>query len=336
MVAVSGIGSWPGTDIREALRVVRDLHTELPDGITGIPYLPELPARGPGADMVGRSAHLLVGLPVGVQPQGWRMVDHPGRDAERTAALWGQDLDELAEAYDGWSGALKVQVSGPWTLVSQVWLPLGDRALSDRGATRDLGTSLAEGLAEHVRTLRRLVPGADVVLQVDEPSLTTVLLGRVRSESGYRVLRTPEPPEVVTVLREVLDGARAGGATETVLHCCAAQPPVALMRDAGPDALALDLAILGPREWESVATALEAGTRLWAGVLPTSGDPTAYRAQHDTLLTRWREIGLPVRDLADLTVTPACGLAGASPDRARALTAANLRLARDLAETADR
>lgn len=334
MVAVSGTGSWPGTDIREALRVVRDLHTDLPDGLRGIPYLPELPARGPGADLVGRSAHLLIALPVDLQPQGWRLVDHPGRDAQRTASLWGQDLDELAEAYDGWSGPLKVQVAGPWTLVSQVWLPLGDRVLADRGATRDLATSLAEGVAEHVRSVCRLVPGAEVVLQVDEPGLAAVLLGHIRSESGYRVLRTPEPPEVITVLRQVLEGARAGGAGRTVLHCCADRPPVAVLRDAGPDALALDLETLGPREWESVATALEAGARLWAGALPTDGDPTAYPAWHEALVDRWREVGLPVRDLADITVTPACGLAGASPDRARSLTDAAVRLGRQLAETA--
>ncbi len=47
----------PGTDPDEATAVVLG---ELPD----LPHLPELPARGPGADLVGRTAALLVDLPV--------------------------------------------------------------------------------------------------------------------------------------------------------------------------------------------------------------------------------------------------------------------------------
>ena len=46
MTGVTGVGSLPGTDYRAALRTVLDAlgGAELPD----LPYLPELPARGPG------------------------------------------------------------------------------------------------------------------------------------------------------------------------------------------------------------------------------------------------------------------------------------------------
>ena len=54
--SATGIGSLPGIDIAEAVKTV---FGELP-----LPYLPELPARGPGADMIGRSAGLLVDLPI--------------------------------------------------------------------------------------------------------------------------------------------------------------------------------------------------------------------------------------------------------------------------------
>jgi hypothetical protein len=74
--SATGIGSLPGSDIREAVRVV---FGELPD----LPHLPELPARGPGADMIGRGAGLLVDMPVDLQPAGWRLVDRPGRDLRR-------------------------------------------------------------------------------------------------------------------------------------------------------------------------------------------------------------------------------------------------------------
>ena len=49
---VTGMGSWPGTSAREAVRAVRDLLGD------GVPHVPELPARGPGADMVGRTVGL--------------------------------------------------------------------------------------------------------------------------------------------------------------------------------------------------------------------------------------------------------------------------------------
>ncbi len=68
----TGIGSMPGTDPPEAARVVAG---ELPD----FPYLPELPARGPGADLVGRTAALLIDMPVETTPGGWRIAERPGR-----------------------------------------------------------------------------------------------------------------------------------------------------------------------------------------------------------------------------------------------------------------
>lgn len=328
-VLATGLGSWPGSEVREALRVVTgELAGQTPEGVTGMPYLPELPARGPGADMLGRTAHLLVDLPVDLQARGWRLVDRPGRDQERTASWWRQDLDELAEALDGWAGPLKVQVAGPWTLAATLWLPLGDRVLSDPGATRDLASSLAEGVKEHVEHVRGLVPGAEVVLQVDEPLLPAVLLGRVRSDSGYRVLRTPERGEVVAALEEVVRGCG------TVLHCCATDPPVDVLAQAGAAALSLDLAGLGRGTWEQVATAVESGTALWAGVLPTSGTAPTPEEALEPLLRAWRELGLPRRALTGVGITPACGLAGATPEEARGATTATVRTALRLAEVA--
>ena len=110
--------------------------------------------------MIGRTAGLLVELPVDLQPIGWRLVDRPGRDASRTGALLREDLDELAEAFDGHVGPLKLQVVGPWTLAANVWLSRGERVIVDEGACRDLVESLAEGVRLHVAAVRSLVPGA--------------------------------------------------------------------------------------------------------------------------------------------------------------------------------
>src|SRR4051794_6586660 len=181
----TGVGGWPGTDVGEALRVVRG---ELPD----LPHLPELPERGPGADMVGRAAARLVALPVDLQPAGWRLVDRPGRDQARADAYWREDLDRLAHTFEGWQGPLKIQLSGPWTLAASVWLPRGERAAADPGAARDRVGSGAGALAGRVREVARLVPGARVGAQVDEPSLPAVLEGRLPTASGLGRLRAVE------------------------------------------------------------------------------------------------------------------------------------------------
>ena len=69
--SATGVGSLPGTDPLEALRVV---FGELPD----LPHLTELPGRGPGADLTGRTAALLIDLPVELTPTGWRFAGPSG------------------------------------------------------------------------------------------------------------------------------------------------------------------------------------------------------------------------------------------------------------------
>ena len=76
----------PGTDSAEAAAIV---FGELPD----FPHLPELPARGVGADMLGRTAALLVDLAVDVVPSGYRVVARPGHDHRRAVDLLRWDLD---------------------------------------------------------------------------------------------------------------------------------------------------------------------------------------------------------------------------------------------------
>jgi hypothetical protein len=97
----------PGTDPREAAAVVAG---ELPV----LTALPELPARGVGADMIGRTAGLLVDIAVEVRPSGYRVTAKPGRDQRRAVDLLGTDLDAFDEAIDPvrppW---VKVQVAGP-------------------------------------------------------------------------------------------------------------------------------------------------------------------------------------------------------------------------------
>lgn len=329
MTRVSGIGSWPGTSAREAIVTVRDLLTHT-DGL-GLPYLPELPSRGPGSDIIGRSAALLAGLSVDLQPSGWRFTDRPGRDEGRAQSFWRQDLDELAEAYDGYAGPLKVQVAGPWTLAASIELNRGERAVTDEGARRDIAASLAEGVRTHLAEVQRLVPGADLTLQLDEPSVVAVLDGRLPTASGYGRVRAVDRAAVADGIREV----RQAHDGDVVLHSCDPKAPVGLLAGTGVTALAIDLTGAGPARWEQVAPVMESGTRLWAGVVPTtpvSSPSEAVRRASDVVLKGFSAMGMPSAHLADVTVVPTCGLAGLTPREAVDLQRVAIDTAGELTE----
>ena len=330
MRTATGVGSWPGTSPLEAARTVLGELGSPP----GLPHLVELPRRGPGSELVGRTAALLVELPVDLQPSGWRFVDHPGRDLERAASMRSADLDALAEAADGYVGPLKVQVCGPWTLASEVRLGRGERSVADRGARRDLVESLAEGVRVHLGDIRRLVPGAEVVVQLDEPALSSVLLGGLRTQTGFGHLPAVEAAEVEQGLRTVLAAGRDAGAVRTAVHCCAADVPFSSILAAGTDALSVDLSLQSTRAWESIAVAVEAGVVLWAGAVAATGTARTTAQVVDAVRTPWQQVGLPLAGLADVVLTPACGLAGADPRQARAVLTRVVEAARALVDTA--
>ncbi|WP_353944866.1 methionine synthase [Streptomyces sp. HUAS MG91] len=320
----TGVGSMPGGDAREAAKTVTGSFEDFP-------FLAELPARGPGADMIGRTAGLLVDLYARVEPSGWRIGDRPGRDTRRARSWLGEDLDALEEFTQGYEGPLKVQAVGPWTLAAALELRNGEAALSDPGACRDLAGSLAEGLRTHLADLRRRVPGARLVLQLDEPSLIAVLRGQVRTASEYRTHRAVDRQVVESALRDVL-GVHADG--PTVVHSCAPDVPFALLRRAGADAISFDFSLLTERDDEAIGEAVEGGTRLFAGVVPGVDAPLSDPAGSVMgVRTLWRRLGLNPGSLAEsVVVTPSCGLAGASPAYARAALAHCARAARSLAD----
>ncbi|HVT65254.1 MAG TPA: methionine synthase [Mycobacteriales bacterium] len=301
----TGVGSLPGTDIDAAVATCFD---QLPD----LPHLPELPGRGPGADMVGRTGAQLAGLGVDRTPSGWRLVDRPGLDQRAAQELLEADLDALLPvAAPGYDGALKLQLTGPWTLAASLDLPRGGAALGDAGAVRDLVASLAETAKEHVADVRRRLPAAELVLQLDEPSLPAVLAGRVRTQSGLGTLRVPEESAVVSGLAEVIDAV----GVPVAVHCCVQRPPIQLFRSAGAAAVGVDLTV-GEVEHDALGELIEGGGVVWLGVVPSLGPgvPPVARDVAEPVRGLWRELGFDSDALPrSIAVTPSCGLAGASP-----------------------
>ena len=313
----------PGTNPAEAMRVVAG---ELPD----FPHLPELPDRGPGADLAGRTAALLVEIPVEVTARGWRLAERPGRDLARAKTMLASDLDVMEEVLDGFRGPLKVQLCGPWTLAATLELPRTlNVAIADPGAVADLTASLAEGAAAHVAEVAKRVPGAQLVVQFDEPALAAVAGGEVPTASGLSRLRAVE----AEVLRERLAQVIASTGKYTVVHSCSTGVPFGIIRAAGADGLSFDLSQLRRGEVDRVAEAAEAGLGLLTGVIPAVPAPDAgtagptgpgdgsaeARQAAERVIRLWRQLGLPLDTCPEQAViTPACGLAGASPGQARA------------------
>ena len=319
----------PGENPMEAARIIAG---ELPD----LPYLAELPGRGPGADLTGRAAGLLVDLPVELAgPRGWRIAERPGRDVRRARSLLSSDLDAMEEVLDGYAGPLKIQLAGPWTLAATIeQLRSLKPALADPGLVADLTSSLAEGAAGYVAEVAKRVPKATLIVQVDEPALPAVLLGSVPTPSGLTMVRAADEEIARDRLREVLAATRK----YTVVHCCSQDVPFGIIMGAGADGVSFDPSQLRRGDFDLFAETAEAGAGLLIGALPTTGPrqtaagrpEEARRSGRDerqrpkpsdtagVVRDLWRKMDLPSAQCApQVVITPACGLPGASPDQAR-------------------
>ncbi len=312
---------WPGgegTDVLEAqLTVLGDL-ADVPTGVQGVPFLVQLPGRGPGADATGRTTALLPGLPVELGPHGWKLADHGGADLRRAEAYLREDVEALAIAGAGYAGPLAVTVTGPWTLAAEVYLARGDRVLSDRGAVHEVVEALAAGVAEHVAQVRRQVPGADVVVQVDEPLLAQVGAGVLPTFSGYSRLRAVPGPDLVDGLRPVLDAARAASAS-TVVHvgpACGRRAGRPRGRRRGrPDARRVGRAVVGDGRARGRARRAPLAALPPAKVSQCAGPALGELA--DLVSVPWRRIGLEPSALDDVTLLGA-PRSGGGPGRGSA------------------
>lgn len=309
----TGVGSWPGADPREAAATVVGELGQLP-------HLVELPARGVGADMIGRVSGLLVDMRFDSTTRGYRLGARPGAVSRRANDLLRTDLDALEEAWEtgGLAGSghpVKVQVAGPLSVAAEVELPGGHRILTDSGALRDLSESLAEGVANHVTEVAKRL-GTPVVLQIDEPHLTSVLNGTLRGVSVLNTVRAMPEPEAL----HVLDTVVARQPVPVLIHSCADRPALGFLRTTAAAGIGFDLAAIGTRDLDRIGELLDAGKHLVLGLVPTTepAKPVSWRDIAEPGVRLIDRLGFPRRLLADqIVVSPACGLAGASLSWAR-------------------
>lgn len=303
---VTSIGSWPGTNVREATTMLRDLCPHLP-------HLVELPQRGPGADMIGRTMALLSAissdLSVETTTTGWRLAKSRGRDMRRADSYLDEDLDVAEELFESYIGDYKVQLVGPWTLAASVETASGDRLLTDSGVCREVAEVLAHATKQHVAEVSKRLPGAQILLQIDEPSLPFVLQGGIKTQSGWGKY-SPIEPHIVTASLQAVTAA-----TEclSVLHCCASDVPFDLLHSAGFDAVSIDTSLYGDELFDVIGQAHDRKQWVFLGMNPSSLDDGLGYLSHLA-----RRIGLSAQELANtIALSPPCGLVGATMSDAR-------------------
>jgi methionine synthase II (cobalamin-independent) len=311
--AATGIGSWPGESAREAAEIViGELHT--------LPHLVELPSRGVGADLIGRTGALLVDIGFDTVARAYRIA--PGRSSvlRRAVSMLNEDLDALEEAWEraglpGSGRTVKIQAAGPITLAAQMELANGHRAITDRGALRDLSESLAEGLSLHrAEVARRL--GAEVVVQLDEPLLPAAMLGRLTGVTSFSPVNPIEEQVAATLLDECI--AAVGG--EVALHSCAADLPWKLLQRSQLQAIAVDVSTLQAADLDGVGEFVESGRTVLLGVVPGTAQQQQWKPQQVAAAAAkvTDRLGFPRTVLRErIGITPACGLSGATQEWAR-------------------
>ena len=293
--------------------VVGELHT--------LTHLVELPARGVGADLIGRAGALLVDIGIDTVPRGYRVS--PGRSSvvRRAVSLLDEDVDALEEAWEraglrGGSRMVKVQAPGPITLAAHLELANGHRAITDAGAVRDLAGSLAEGIARHRAEIARRLE-VPVVVQLDEPSLPAALAGRLTGVTSF----SPVHPVDESLAQSLLDECVSAVGGEVVLHCCAPDLPWNMLRRSSLAAISVDVATVTVADLDGIGEFVESGRAVMLGVIPVQ-EPGRRPSPHEVAkatATITDRLGFPRAVLRDrIGVTPACGLAGATEEWARA------------------
>jgi methionine synthase II (cobalamin-independent) len=310
----SGIGSWPGTAARPAAEVV------VGELGAAMAHVVELPARGVGSDIVGRSGALLIDMAVDTVPRGYRLASRPGAVTRRAVSLLDEDIDALEEAWEvaglrGSGRPVKVQAPGPITLAAELELANGHRAITDLGAVHDIAASLAEGVGAHRAELSRRLDTA-VVVQFDEPSLAAAVAGRL---AGVTTL-SPVAPIDETLATTMLDTCAAAAGAEVSVHSCAAALPWKVLQDSNIAAVCVDVATLVAADLDAVAAFVDSGRVVMLGVVSSSTParrPSVEEVAAAVVAVTDR-LGFGRSALRDrIGVTPACGLAAATPQWAR-------------------
>ncbi|KAA9395578.1 hypothetical protein FCK90_00685 [Kocuria coralli] len=330
------LAGLPGEDMVEAITVLR--------GELGAPHrsvLPILAARSDVAHPIPRTVSVLTDLWCDLQPHGWRLTRHDGKEARAAGSLVAGDVNALADVVgaesDGDREPVTVTLLGPVSLAAGLHLHNGEKALLDAGARRDLAVSLADGLRAHLEAVGTAVENRPVILRLEEPQLQRALDGTIPTASGYRTLRALPRSEADGVLHEVARAARDAGAAGVELVLPEDSDP----REYGDgtfDLLYLERPGRPAAEWEPLAVVVERGVRVGLLLGELNAEPGRNRASTgelvEAIVRPWTELGLAKGLLSHQMVAPARGLESRTPAMVRRALARATDLAHGLHQSA--
>jgi methionine synthase II (cobalamin-independent) len=271
--------------------------------------------------MLGRAGALLIDVAIDTVPRGYRIAARPGAVTRRAVSLLDEDMDALEEAWEtaglrGGERVVKVQAPGPITLAAGLELANGHRAITDSGALRELASSLGEGVGVHRAALARRLD-TRVVVQLDEPSLPAALGGQLTGVTSL----SPVAALDEAVASALLDTCVAAAGADVLLHSCAADLPWNLLQRSTINALSVDVAALRAADLDGIAAFVESGRAVLLGVVPAAAPAKRPSAEEvaTAVVGVTDRLGFSRSALRDrIGVTPACGLATATPQWARA------------------
>lgn len=273
------LGPMPGLDLYQAADVIL--------GETGdCMVLPELVQRGVTDQLVGRTCAMLPELPVEKGPRSWRLSTRPQIATRR---LWDgveRDLDDLEEQR-GNAPLIKTRLMGPWSLATRIELANGHRAVTDRGAVRDIAAIMAEAIDDHCGDLERRF-GAQTVVHLHEPDAVALMQGVVPGTTDFDVIRAVHVKDLVEVLAPLVSSvqshehstvvfsARSGATVQQPESTAAA---IELMRGAGATSMVINSRDLcGTEALDACGDALSSGVGImWALPAPVLSSPTPVR-----------------------------------------------------------
>lgn len=328
----TGIGSWPGATARSAAEVV------VGELGAAMAHLVELPARGVGADVIGRAGGLLIDIAIDTVSRGYRVTGRPGAVTRRAVSLLAEDVDALEEAWElaglrGSGRPVKVQAPGPITLAAELELSNGHRAITDPGAFNDLAASLAEGVAAHRASVSRRL-GAPVVVQFDEPSLPAAVAGQLPGVTTLSPVAAIDESLAVAVL----DACASAAGAEVSVHSCSSAIPWKILQRSNIDAVSVDARALRPADLDAIGEFVDSGRVVMLGVVASrapNGRP-AVEEIATSVVSITDRIGISRSVLRDrIGIVPACGLAAATPEWARTAIGLVRRVAEGFADDPD-
>ncbi|MFW0121095.1 methionine synthase [Rothia sp. CCM 9419] len=295
-VRASATGTLSGENLLDSIFRVRG---EL--GNPHLPFLPELPQRGYAATTLARTIATLDELHAEGASYGWRLSNGTSRESELARSTFRSDINLLADVIgqeEDRGKNLKLQFMGPISLAVSLYLPNGERAISDHGARRDIRDSFLNGLSNWIDTIDTATGSQHLYLQLEEPYLETALHGNIPTASGYRTIRHLPQHELQETYGLIQQHLQQRSISLAITRCDIQNLNTI---QSIPDALWFDTTNYTQHDWEKIAPHAERGKELW---LATTGNnlkshiPT--QAYH--LWKSWRTIGLPAQALSQVTL----------------------------------